>query len=468
MPATISAHTAALTVALASATVLGTLVLPAAATAAPTTTAVTASTAAEDIERPQGPVGPLKTDASRSRPSASPSAALPAGAPITRSAVIARAKTWADAKVPYSMNDYLDGYRTDCSGLVSMAWNLGTNAWTGNLDTYATRITKSELKKGDMLLFHNPSNPTSGSHVVLFERWTDSSKTSYVGIEQTPPHAVRRTIPYAYFNNSGSYVPYRYKNIIEDVTATRDHDYTGDLKDDLLGVDSTGTLRLYSGNGSSGVNFTREVGGGWTGMDKVAAADFNGDGDGDLVATKKTTGELFLYIGNGKGGFKSTDDIGHGWTGIEQLAAGDFTGDGKADIVAVNKTDATLHLYTGNGSGVTHTKQIGSGWSKMTNLAAGDFNGDNRADVIATREDTGSLLLYPGTSGGGIGSGIEIGTSFNVMSHLTLTDINSDGRADVVAINRNSGDLFLYTSKSNSLNSGTAIGHGWNTFKHLI
>ncbi|MEW1580588.1 FG-GAP-like repeat-containing protein [Streptomyces microflavus] len=248
----------------------------------------------------------------------------------------------------------------------------------------------------------------------------------------------------------------------------RDHDYTGDLKDDLLGVDSTGTLRLYSGNGSSGVNFTREVGGGWTGMDKVAAADFNGDGDGDLVATKKTTGELFLYIGNGEGGFKSTSEIGHGWTGIEQLAAGDFTGDGKADIVAVNKTDATLHLYTGNGSGVTHTKQIGSGWSKMTNLAAGDFNGDNRADVIATREDTGSLLLYPGTSGGGIGSGIEIGTSFNVMSHLTLTDINSDGRADVVAINRNSGDLFLYTSKSNSLNSGTAIGHGWNTFKHLI
>ncbi|MFD3889448.1 NlpC/P60 family protein [Streptomyces microflavus] len=175
MPATISARTAALTVALASATVLGTLVLPAAATAAPTTSAVTASTAAEDIERPQGPVGPLKTDASRSRLS---SAALPAGAPITRSAVIARAKTWADAKVPYSMNDYLDGYRTDCSGLVSMAWNLGTNAWTGNLDTYANRITKSELKKGDMLLFHNPSNPTSGSHVVLFERWTDSSKTS--------------------------------------------------------------------------------------------------------------------------------------------------------------------------------------------------------------------------------------------------------------------------------------------------
>ncbi|MEU0341273.1 FG-GAP-like repeat-containing protein [Streptomyces bobili] len=248
----------------------------------------------------------------------------------------------------------------------------------------------------------------------------------------------------------------------------RDHDYTGDYKDDLLGVDSTGTLRLYSGNGSSGVAFTGVVGGGWAAMDKVAAADFNGDGDGDLVATNKTTGELFLYIGNGDGGFKSTTEIGHGWTGIEQLAAGDFTGDGKADIVAVNQSDATLHLYTGNGSGVTYTKQIGSGWSKMTNLAAGDFNGDNRADLVATREDTGTLLLYPGTTTGGVASGIEIGSSFNLMSKLTLSDLNNDGRADVTAINRSTGDLYLYTSKSNSLNSGTAIGHGWGSQQHLI
>ncbi|MFJ2824327.1 NlpC/P60 family protein, partial [Streptomyces toxytricini] len=182
--------------------------------------AVAAAAATADVERPQGKPGPLKTEEAGKNTFSGAPAAQSAPAPVTRSEVIARAKTWVDAQVPYSMSNYRNGYRTDCSGLVSMAWKLGTNAWTGNLDTYADRISKDELRKGDMLLFHNPDNPERGSHVTIFEGWTDSSRTSYVGIEQTPPHAVRRVIPYAYFKNSSSYIPYRYKNIIEDAKPT--------------------------------------------------------------------------------------------------------------------------------------------------------------------------------------------------------------------------------------------------------
>ncbi|MEV6401097.1 peptidoglycan-binding protein [Streptomyces sp. NPDC051907] len=133
---------------------------------------------------------------------------------LTRAQILARAKTWIDAEVPYSMSKYWsDGYRQDCSGYVSMAWHLAANEWTGSLAQFGTRILREELEPGDMLLFHNPANPTTGSHVVLFGGWTDYTHTYYTAYEQAPPSARKQTTPMAYWNNSASYVAYRYKGL---------------------------------------------------------------------------------------------------------------------------------------------------------------------------------------------------------------------------------------------------------------
>ncbi|MFF2194268.1 peptidoglycan-binding protein [Streptomyces sp. NPDC058157] len=133
---------------------------------------------------------------------------------LSREQIIARAKTWVDAQVPYDMNRYWsDGYRQDCSGLVSMAWGLKDNQWTGSLAAHGTRIGKSELQPGDILLFHNAANPVAGSHVVIFGGWANGERTRYVAYEQTRPHAITRTTPYAYWRNSSGYVAYRYKNL---------------------------------------------------------------------------------------------------------------------------------------------------------------------------------------------------------------------------------------------------------------
>lgn len=138
----------------------------------------------------------------------------------TRAAIVKRAKVWLAAKVPYSMVKFWsDGYRQDCSGFVSMAWNLGSNEWTGSLNKYGTRVTREQLQPGDMLLFHNPSNPQKGSHVVLFGGWTDYTHTYYVAYEQTPPRARKQSTPYAYWSNSSHYVPYRYKGLKQEEKA---------------------------------------------------------------------------------------------------------------------------------------------------------------------------------------------------------------------------------------------------------
>ncbi|MYQ59478.1 hypothetical protein GTY68_19970 [Streptomyces sp. SID4926] len=106
-----------------------------------------------------------------------------------------------------------DGYRQDCSGFVSMAWDLRSNQWTGSLASFGERITKDELQPGDMLLFHNALDPEDGSHVTLFGGWADAAHTKYTAYEQTPPRTRSRTTPYAYWTNSSRYIPYRPKNL---------------------------------------------------------------------------------------------------------------------------------------------------------------------------------------------------------------------------------------------------------------
>ncbi|MEE4490281.1 peptidoglycan-binding protein [Streptomyces sp. BE230] len=190
------------------------------AAAAPDPAAVT-GVAADDVEAgpvepgpdsPQGGPGPLQ-GAGASGPPASQAGAA-ALRKTTRADIINRAKTWVAAQVPYSMEKYWsDGYRQDCSGYVSMAWNLPGNEWTGSLATYGTRIAREDLQPGDILLFHNPADPGKGSHVTIFGGWTDYTHTHYTAYEQTKPHTRKQTTPMAYWTNSGSYVAYRYKGL---------------------------------------------------------------------------------------------------------------------------------------------------------------------------------------------------------------------------------------------------------------
>ncbi|MET7715726.1 peptidoglycan-binding protein [Streptomyces sp. NPDC005407] len=140
---------------------------------------------------------------------------------MTRAQIINRAKRWLTAKVPYSMEKYWsDGYRQDCSGYVSMVWNLAGNEWTGSLASFANRITREQLQPGDILLFHNPDNPTKGSHVTIFGGWTDYTHTYYIAYEQTKPHTRRQSTPMGYWTNADRYVPYRYKGLAATSTDT--------------------------------------------------------------------------------------------------------------------------------------------------------------------------------------------------------------------------------------------------------
>ncbi|MFJ4715631.1 peptidoglycan-binding protein [Streptomyces sp. NPDC088785] len=203
----------ALAVAAAAGTVIGGVQLTPAAAAGQHEARPGDPAPGDDDVTPQGGTGPLHGAPGEAAHAVdlTQQAALRA---TTRDAIINRAGTWVAAKVPYSMNAFWkDGYRQDCSGFVSMAWDLPGNEWTGSLAAFGTRITKAQLQPGDILLFHNPSDPEKGSHVTIFGGWTDATRSHYLAYEQTRPGTRKQSTPYAYWSNSSKYLAYRYKGL---------------------------------------------------------------------------------------------------------------------------------------------------------------------------------------------------------------------------------------------------------------
>jgi hypothetical protein len=83
---------------------------------------------------------------------------------IPRTTVLARAHTCVKKPVKYSQSKYHLGYRTDCSGYVSMCWDTKRSWSTATFYRVTHRITRGELRPGDAML-------KPGYHVRLFHHW---------------------------------------------------------------------------------------------------------------------------------------------------------------------------------------------------------------------------------------------------------------------------------------------------------
>ncbi len=147
------------------------------------------------------------------------------GGSITRSEIITRAKYWVDKKVPYSQAaTYPDPqgkrYRTDCSGMVSMAWHLDTTGTyldggynTGQFGSWSgkTNISWSQLRSGDAVL------GVGYGHIALFDTWADSAHTAIWVYQEnaqgTPANHTKNSV--SWYQSNG-FQPIRYNKVIED------------------------------------------------------------------------------------------------------------------------------------------------------------------------------------------------------------------------------------------------------------
>ena len=220
-------------------------------------------------------------------------------------------------------------------------------------------------------------------------------------------------------------------------------DFNNDGYLDLIDVGNnfveTQPMQVFLGNGNGTFQPVQRF---WTlpqYPDKVVAADFNHDGNLDLALTLNPNG-IAVLLGTGSGSFApaviyATDDLPNG------IGAADLNGDGIVDLVA---TGSAIDVFLGKGDG-TFPSRVDYATSVFpSQVEAGDFNGDGKPDLAVTGYGLGpgNLEILFGKGDGTFQTPLLSTDNAPTGAPIVVTDLNGDGIDDALVASEG-GSLFL-------------------------
>jgi hypothetical protein len=162
----------------------------------------------------------------------------------------------------------------------------------------------------------------------------------------------------------------------------------------------------------------------------VAVGDVNGDQAVDLVVGTSAGQPIQVWLNDGFRGFGAAPIAVADSNSNVGIALADFNEDGNLDIVVANGGGAADRVYRGNGNGnFSLLTSLPASFSQ--GVAVGDFNNDNNMDVVFATIAGNPVFL--GNGAGGLTLHATLG---NANSRgVAVAQFNADGRDDIVFAN---------------------------------
>ena len=250
------------------------------------------------------------------------------------------------------------------------------------------------------------------------------------------------------------------------VSDMKSGDINGDGAPDLVTAAfglSNAVIRFGNGRGEFGAPVSIDSGVAGGAPSAIELRDFNNDGKPDLALLNSNTRNVAVLLGDGRGGFTPSATISVG-VAARGLASADFNNDGNLDIVVRGESNG-LALYLGNGQGGFTQSATGIGGNVVNILfTTGDFNGDGMADLATydeTQSSTGdgfNIVVLTGDGQGGFGQPINV-KSQNRLGIISAADLNFDGRDDLFYSQGFSGNAVVVTLSNPGGGFGTPVSY---------
>ena len=217
-------------------------------------------------------------------------------------------------------------------------------------------------------------------------------------------------------------------------------DFNLDGKPDVaIGMGSY--FQIYFGDGKGSFSPSAQFNGG--GTYALASGDFRGTGLMDIVSAN--AGNIEFSWNQGNGSFVPGGMILTGGTVLDVNVA-DFNGDGNADVVFTNGAFG-INVALGNGDGTFQKVKNYLPQTSVYRLAVADFNGDGSPDIaFAILADAAGLGVMYGEGGGDFAApqilfSTAVGTE--VPSAVSAFDFNRDGKPDLAYVISGALHVFL-------------------------
>lgn len=257
------------------------------------------------------------------------------------------------------------------------------------------------------------------------------------------------------------------------LTTTADHvklvkvvdiDRDGDL--DILAVSSDdNTVAIFENDGGRPPQFTRKVLTNTAqGARGVHAADFDRDGDIDVIVASRLDHRIVLHVNTSihRSAVLEGERVVNTYRQTRSVAAADIDGDGRMDIVSTANEIVAWHRNLGGSPPNFESFVIDASFTGGRWVTTGDIDGDGDIDIVAADRGTNRIVFYENQlrQTGGVSFIARVVTDSALrVRDVNVADLDGDGDLDLYSASDGDDTVAWYENID---------GQGRTWVKHIV